>query len=43
VDKGVLPKEAILVRARLVESIAKTSVGKISKVAMREKYLDTEE
>jgi fatty-acyl-CoA synthase len=43
VDKGVLPKEAVLVRARLVESIVKTSVGKISKVAMREKYLDTAE
>ena len=39
VDKGVLPKEAVLVRARLVEAIAKTSVGKTNKVAMREMYL----
>lgn len=39
VDKGVLPKEAILLKARLVEAIAKTSVGKISKVTMRELYL----
>ena len=39
VDMGVLPKEAILLKARLVEAIAKTSVGKISKVTMRELYL----
>lgn len=39
VDKGVLPKEAVLVRAKLVEAIAKTSVGKTNKVAMREMYL----
>ena len=43
VDKGVLPKEAILLKARLVETIAKTSVGKISKVTMRELYLKDEE
>jgi fatty-acyl-CoA synthase len=43
VDKGVLPKEAILLKARLVEAIAKTSVGKISKVTMRELYLKDEE
>jgi fatty-acyl-CoA synthase len=39
VDKGVLPKEAVLVRAKLVEAIAKTSVGKTNKVTMREMYL----
>lgn len=39
VDTGVLPKEAILLKARLVESIARTSVGKTNKVAMRELYL----
>jgi fatty-acyl-CoA synthase len=39
VDKGVLPKEAVLVKVRLVESIAKTSVGKTNKVALREVYL----
>lgn len=43
VEKGVLPKEAILVKARLVEAIAKTSVGKTNKVAMREMYLHDEE
>ena len=39
VDKGVLPKEAILLKARLVTAIARTSVGKINKVALREMYL----
>ena len=39
VDRGVLPKEAVLLRARLVETIARTSVGKANKVAMREMYL----
>ncbi|WP_028573078.1 fatty acid--CoA ligase [Desulfonatronum lacustre] len=39
VDKGVLPKEAVLVKVRLVEAIAKTSVGKTNKVALREMYL----
>jgi fatty-acyl-CoA synthase len=39
VDTGVLPKEAILLKARLVEAIARTSVGKANKVAMRELYL----
>lgn len=39
VDRGVLPKEAVLLRARRVEAIAKTSVGKTNKVAMRELYL----
>jgi fatty-acyl-CoA synthase len=39
VDRGVLPKEAVLLRARLVDSIARTSVGKTNKVAMRELYL----
>lgn len=39
VDRGVLPKEAVLLRARLVEGIARTSVGKANKVAMREMYL----
>lgn len=39
VDKGVLPKEAVLVRARLVEVIPRTSVGKTNKLALRELYL----
>jgi len=43
VDRGVLPKEAVLLRARLVEGIARTSVGKANKVAMRELYLKDQE
>ncbi len=39
VDKGVLPKEAILLKAKLVTAIARTSVGKINKVALREMYV----
>jgi len=39
VDKGVLSREAILVKAKLVEAIVRTSVGKTNKVAMREMYL----
>ncbi len=39
VDQGVLPREAYLVKVRFVDSIDKTSVGKINKVALRMKYL----
>lgn len=42
VDKGLLPKEAILVKARLIEAIARTSVGKTNKVALREMYVTPE-
>ena len=38
VGRGLLPKEAILLRVKFVETIDKTSVGKINKVALREKY-----
>ncbi|ACM19528.1 acyl-CoA synthetase, AMP-forming [Geotalea daltonii FRC-32] len=38
-DKGVVSKHVVLARVRLVEAIDKTSVGKINKVALREKYL----
>lgn len=38
-DKGVLPREAFLIKIRFVEAIDKTSVGKINKVALRAKYL----
>lgn len=38
-DRGAIGKQAVLVKVRLVESIDKTSVGKINKVALREKYL----
>lgn len=38
-DKGVVSKQVVLVRIRFVEAIDKTSVGKINKVALREKHL----
>jgi fatty-acyl-CoA synthase len=38
-DKGVLPREAFLLKVRFVDAIDKTSVGKINKVALRAKYL----
>ncbi len=38
-DKGVVTKQVVLLKVKLVESIDKTSVGKINKVALREKYL----
>ena len=38
-DKGVLPREAFLIRIQFVDAIDKTSVGKINKVALRTKYL----
>ncbi len=39
VDRGVLPREAILLKVRFVPALEKTSVGKVNKVALREKYL----
>ncbi|MFQ3621758.1 MAG: fatty acid--CoA ligase [Spirochaetales bacterium] len=39
VDRGVLPREAILLKVRFVPSLEKTSVGKVNKVALRNKYL----
>ena len=38
-DRGLVSKQVVLLRVRLVEAIDKTSVGKISKVTLREKYL----
>jgi len=38
-DKGVVSKQVVLVKVRLVEAIDKTSVGKTNKVALRERYL----
>lgn len=37
-DKGVVTKQVVLLKVRFVEVIDKTSVGKVSKVALREKY-----
>lgn len=41
IDKGFLSKQALLLRAELVEMIDKTSVGKINKQALRAKYLQS--
>ncbi|RII26641.1 MAG: long-chain fatty acid--CoA ligase [Geobacter sp.] len=38
-DKGLVSKQVVLLRVRFIEAIDKTSVGKINKVALREKYL----
>jgi fatty-acyl-CoA synthase len=37
-DKGLVNKQVLLMKVRFVEAIDKTSVGKVSKVTMREKY-----
>ena len=37
-DKGVVNKHVVLLKVRFVDAIEKTSVGKVSKVALREKY-----
>jgi fatty-acyl-CoA synthase len=40
VDAGVLPREAITAKIRLTDKIEKTSVGKINKVALRERFVE---
>jgi fatty-acyl-CoA synthase len=37
-DKGLVTKQVVLLKVRFVDAIDKTSVGKVSKVALREKY-----
>jgi len=37
-DKGLVNKQVVLLKVRFVDAIDKTSVGKINKVALREKY-----
>jgi len=37
-EKGMVNKQVVLLKVRFVESIDKTSVGKVSKVTLREKY-----
>ncbi len=39
VEKGVVNRQAVLLEIRLVEAIDKTSVGKVNKVALRQKHL----
>ncbi len=38
VDKGVVSRQVVLLKVRLVDEIDKTSVGKINKRVLREKY-----
>lgn len=42
IDKGLLSKQALLIKVCFVEAIDKTSVGKINKKLLREKYSGTE-
>jgi fatty-acyl-CoA synthase len=37
-DKGLVNKQVVLLKVRFVDVIDKTSVGKVNKVALREKY-----
>jgi fatty-acyl-CoA synthase len=39
VDKGMITRQAVLLKVKLVDAIDKTSVGKINKVALRQKHL----
>lgn len=39
VEMGMLPREAILLKAKVITAIDKTSVGKINKVELRKKYI----
>jgi fatty-acyl-CoA synthase len=38
IDKGMVSKQVVLLKVRFVDAIDKTSVGKVSKVTLREKY-----
>ena len=38
IDTGIISKQALLLKVQFVEVIDKTSVGKINKKALREKY-----
>jgi len=38
-DKGIVNKQVVLLKVKLVDMIDKTSVGKVNKVALREKHL----
>jgi fatty-acyl-CoA synthase len=37
-DKGLVNKQVVLMKVRFVEEIDKTTVGKVSKMTLREKY-----
>ena len=38
IDSGILPREAVTLKVRFTEIIEKTSVGKINKILLRDKY-----
>ena len=38
-EKGIISKQVVLLKVRFVDAIDKTSVGKVSKVTLRDKYL----
>lgn len=38
-DKGIVNKQVVLLKVKLVGQIDKTSVGKINKMALREQHL----
>jgi fatty-acyl-CoA synthase len=40
IDRGIVPREALLTRVEMTASIPKTGVGKIDKVALRKAYSD---
>ncbi len=40
IDKGIISKQLVLLKIELVETIDKTSVGKINKRLLREKYIN---
>jgi fatty-acyl-CoA synthase len=41
-DKGIVGKHVLLLKVRLVEAIERTSVGKINKLALRDRYVGRE-
>ncbi len=41
IDKGIISKQTLLLKIRFIEAIDKTSVGKINKKQLREKYQES--
>ncbi len=39
ITAGVLPREALVTTVRFVDAIDRTGIGKVNKVALRQKYL----
>ena len=39
ITAGVLPREALLTEMKIIDAIDRTGIGKVNKVALREKYL----